>query len=85
MHAYLQAEFWVVSDRTKDGRHSFRALDIKILPPGTIATEEQTHVCVRGTVERAPTLPQRQSFGGPREGGFICSASQPTVGLFFFR
>eukprot|EP00904_Undaria_pinnatifida_P012646 jgi/Undpi1/8511/HiC_scaffold_25.g10978.m1 len=77
-----QAEFWVVSDRTKDGRHSFRALDIKILPPGTIATEEQTHVCVRGTVERAPTLPQRQSFGGPREGGGQGGGMQPGVARF---
>ncbi|CAM9108870.1 unnamed protein product [Scytosiphon promiscuus] len=63
-----QAEFWVVPDRTKDRRESFRALEIKLLPPGTIKLEEETHQKVRGTVQRAPTLPQRQSFGGGREG-----------------
>lgn len=63
-----QAEFWVVPDRTKDRRESFRALEIKILPPSTIKLEEETHKKVQGTVQRAPTLPQRQSFGGGREG-----------------
>jgi len=58
----------VVPDRTKDRRESFRALEIKILPPGTLTLEEETHKQLRGTVERAPTLPQRQNFGGGREG-----------------
>lgn len=65
-----QAEFWVVPDRTKDRRESFRALEIKILPPGTLTLEEETHKSLRGTVERAPTFPHRQSFGGGREGNF---------------
>ncbi|CAM9827159.1 unnamed protein product, partial [Laminaria digitata] len=76
------AEFWVIPDRTKDRRDSFRALEIKILPPGTIATEEETHQCVKGTVERAPTLPQRQGFGGGREGGGAGGGMQPGVARF---
>eukprot|EP00752_Nemacystus_decipiens_P009418 g8421.t1 len=60
-----QAEFWVVPDRIKN-RESFRALEVQILPPGTLVLEEETHRKLRGTVERAPTLPQRQGF---REGG----------------
>lgn len=59
-----QAEFWVVPDRIKN-RESFRALEVQILPPGTLVLEEETHKKLRGTVERAPTLPQRQGF---REG-----------------
>lgn len=59
-----QAEFWVVPDRIKN-RESFRALEVQILPPGTLVVEEETHKKLRGTVERAPTLPQRQGF---REG-----------------
>lgn len=58
----------MVPDRTKDHRESFRALEVKILPPGTLTLEEETHKKLRGTVERVPTLPQRQSFGGGREG-----------------
>lgn len=66
-----QAEFWVVPDRTKN-RESFRALEVQILPPGTLVLEEETHKKLRGTVERAPTLPQRQGF---REGMYLPCAS----------
>lgn len=59
-----QAEFWVVPDRIKN-RESFRALEVRILLPGTLKLEEETHKNLQGTVERAPTLPQRQGF---REG-----------------
>lgn len=69
--ARRQAEFWVVPDRIKN-RDSFRALEVQILPPGTLTLEEETHKKLQGTVERAPTLPQRQGF---REGAlrFSCS------------
>lgn len=56
-------------DRDKDGRNSYRALDIKILPPGTLILEENVYECVRGIVARAPTLAQRSNFGGGRDGG----------------
>ncbi|CAM9754667.1 unnamed protein product [Ectocarpus sp. 12 AP-2014] len=77
-----QAEFWVVPDRTKDRRESFRALEIKILPPGTLTLEEETHKSVRGIVERAPTFPRRQSFGGGREGGGGAGGMQPGSARF---
>ncbi|CAN0457787.1 unnamed protein product, partial [Ectocarpus sp. 12 AP-2014] len=77
-----QAEFWVVPDRTKDRRESFRALEIKILPPGTLTLEEETHKSLRGTVERAPTFPHRQSFGGGREGGGGGGGMQPGSARF---
>lgn len=70
----------MVPDRTKDNRESFRALEVKILPPGTLTLEEETHKKLRGTVERVPTLPQRQSFGG-RE-GTLCLLFLPIVRLF---
>lgn len=78
-----QAEFWVVPDRTKDRRESFRALEIKILPPGTLTLEEETHKSLRGTVERAPTFPHRQSFGGGREGNLcrICGVCGVGISL----
>lgn len=63
-----QAEFWVVPDKDKDGRNSYRALEIETLPPGTLVLEEQIHESLQGTVERAPTVPQRSSFGGGGRG-----------------
>lgn len=56
-------------DRTKDRKNGFRALEIKLLPPGSIKIEEEVDngIKVKGVVLKAPTLPQRQSFGN-REG-----------------
>lgn len=55
-------------DRTKDNRESLRALEITLLPPGSFATEEKIHETVRGVVQRAPTMPQRQTNYGGRDG-----------------
>ncbi|CAM9914767.1 unnamed protein product, partial [Discosporangium mesarthrocarpum] len=75
LRAGAQAEFWIVPDRNKDGKESFRALEVKLLPPGTLVLEELTHSAVKGVLERPPTFPQRQrgygggGGGGPGEGG----------------
>lgn len=56
---YGQVEFWVVPDRDRDGRDSYRALDITILPAGTLELEEELHTSLRGED------PHERCYSGP--------------------